>query len=148
MSDLYYLFSSLPFLFFDEEPGIKIEIFINAALPWLNYQEQEILLDFTKNKNLVKHKLAQEIIQFKTELKKAVIYLKNNQKEMIPLNMIDFSAHILNQENPLLREKTFEKIKWDFLNALEKLKILERLIIFKHQEKGLEKFLNFEKMVN
>jgi len=137
----YYLIASLPYLFFDSESPITIEDFFGLCRVWLSKRDYRILREAH----------LKEWEQFNNRLKKELANIRA-AKKFHPEEKIH--SEILAEPNPLLMEKRYERIRWDFLEGLEfhyffdinwlviylcKLYILERLATF-NKQRGMQVF--------
>lgn len=137
----YYLIASLPYLFFDTASPITLEDFFTLARAWLSKEDYRML----REAHLKKWN------QFNDELRGRLADIRAIKKSH-PEEKVHSEIH--NEPNPLLMEKRFERIRWDFLEEqefhyffdinwliiyLHKLYILERLASF-NKEKGQRVF--------
>ncbi|MDD5455782.1 MAG: hypothetical protein PHV30_01980 [Candidatus Margulisbacteria bacterium] len=154
----YYLIASLPSLKFNTKPLINKETFFEECRKWLTSQDLLILNTVDTNVkfiNIINNNFLINWYDYNLKLKTELAILRDpSRKNMDSVNASAESRKIMEQVNPLLKEKAYEKFRWDFLDSeetkynfdlniliiyLEKLKILDRLFLF-NKELGYKKF--------
>lgn len=153
----YYLISSLPYLFFENPALISLEDFFAECGKWLSRQDLKILQDNNINDLQINSgdlQIIKEWKGFNNSLREEIALLRAAKKthviEKAPLDV----KEIFTEKNPLLMERRFEKVRWDFIEQQEyrytydinylilylfKLQILERLFVF-NKERGKQEF--------
>ena len=159
MDKYYYLVSQLPFLVFDSESTMTLEIFREEAEKWLTRRDLQILSRVhwkdvsgpQKGPRLWRQYQAFEK-QFRNELGMWRRLRKDNQEYRPQI----FSLSLVKEGNPLDVEKKLLQARWQYLEELEKehdfdlsflisyylkLQILNHLNQF-NKEEGMEIFEN------
>ncbi|MBD3387279.1 DUF2764 family protein [candidate division KSB1 bacterium] len=163
MDKYYYLVSLLPTLYFDKEPEISADYFMQELEKWTSRRDFDLLssLDIrtvTQERSdplvLKQYKrrelaIRDDLVTWRRE--------KSSGREHKPAS---FASSILKEGNPLIAEKNLLRLRWDFLSELDldhhfdlealiiyhlKLQILQRLAQF-DKEKGLEKYRTMYKV--
>jgi hypothetical protein len=153
----YYLISSLPYLRFAQESPIANGALLLECRKWLSGKAMRILegvsiSDFTPNQDDAP--IIKIWKEFDLNLRKELVFARNNVKHNRREKPAPFAKIILEQAHPLLMEQELERIRWSFLDSLEagnffdinflvvyflKVQILERLRMF-NKEKGSRAF--------
>ena len=158
MTDKYfYLTSSLPYLFFGEKPYFTKNSFLEECKKWADPEDMERLQNLDINDFIISKADTEEVRQWKRfdyAFKKELAEVRKNKKTGSQETLAPKYKNIFSQENPLLIEKAFEKLRWDYLDEVEqghhfdidklqiyylKLQISERLSSF-DREKGEKVF--------
>jgi hypothetical protein len=149
----YYLVSSLPYLRFGQEPPISKEDFTAECAKWLSSQDAKAVVSADIDIPKIKSgdpDLLKEWKNFDLELKEALAKARKAKRAGEGYKAEGELKNITERENPLLMEKSFERMRWTFLEEKElgynfdvnrliiyflKLQILERLAMF-DKDKG------------
>ncbi|MFQ5951863.1 MAG: DUF2764 family protein [Candidatus Omnitrophota bacterium] len=136
----YYLVASLPYLKFEAEPPLSREDFISECEKWLSPEEMKVVLSAD----------LEALKKFDAGLSRELVRVRTERKTTGSFKAGELLKGVMEQENPLLMEKTLEKLRWDFIEDKEteymfdvswlafyflKLQILERLAGF-NKDKG------------
>lgn len=160
MDKYYYFVAQLPLLFFDKEPLLKIDDFLEEGEKWLSRSDFAILIKVDINDTTIckddlivlkDYKKSEKLLRIDImEWRKAK---KINQE----YKTISFPVSIIKDGNPLQVEENLMLLSWNFIEEIEsdhhfdlefivlyylKLQVLKRLKSF-DKEKGLEKFKQF-----
>ncbi len=160
MDKYYYFVAQLPLLFFDKEPLLKIEYFLEEGEKWLSRRDLAILTKVDINDTTIckddpivlkDYKRSEKLLRIDLmEWRKAK---KINQE----YKTISFPVSTIKDGNPLQVEKNLMLLRWNFIEEKEsdhhfdldyiilyylKLQLLRRIKSF-DKEKGLEKFKQF-----
>ncbi len=157
MDKYYYLIAQLPMLFFGRETSMSGDYFLAEAKKWLSAKDFRVLSlvdinDFSLGKKfpatLANYK------RFESSLRNDIFNWRLAKQHDQDYKPVSFSMSVLKEGNPLDIELKLMKLKWDFIDEMErehhfdlgfiilyylKLQILRRLFTF-NKEKGLEKF--------
>lgn len=156
-TNYYYLTASLPYLDFAQEVPISVSDFISECEKWLSEKELSVvrnlgLNDYEINKNDPPSVITWK--EFNKYIKGEINKIRISRREESRSKVSSPFQEIFHEANPLLMEKKFEKIRWNYIEEedskyffdinwlslyLLKLKILERLAGFQ-KEKGKQKF--------
>lgn len=160
MDKYYYFVAQLPLLFFDKEPLLKIDDFLEEGEKWLSQSDFAILIKVDINDTTIctddpivlkDYKKSEKLLRIDImEWRKAK---KINQE----YKTVSFPVSIIKDGNPLQIEENLMLLRWNFIEEIEsdhhfdlesivlyylKLQVLKRLKSF-DKEKGLEKFKQF-----
>ncbi|MBO8131294.1 MAG: DUF2764 family protein [Candidatus Marinimicrobia bacterium] len=157
MDKYYYFVAQLPYLHFDKETYMNIELFFNEGLKWLSNKDYNVLKSININEYQIKPydpEIVKKYKQFEYELRLDMANYRRAKKMSQEYKTKYVPSGILRESTPLEIEKALMKARWDFIDELEidhhfdleklityllKLQILERLFTF-NKEKGFEKF--------
>lgn len=157
MDKFYYLASQLPALLFAEPTYTTTQDFLAEARKWLDEKEFSLLSESNINNFSLRESLPRVLKQyrdFERNLREELMFwrksLKNDSYHKLPEHLETIVTH----GTPLDAEKKLLRLRWEFIEDLEKehyfdfeflvlyflkLQILERLLSF-NKEKGLEAF--------
>jgi hypothetical protein len=144
----YYLVASLPYLRLSQRCPITTESFLAECGKWLSAYDMEALSKASVKDHSVKPDAAFTIRawkEFDSALRKEIAQARKNTQDNRHEKPGLSARVVFGEANPLLMERAFEKIRWEFLDSLEagvffdinflavyfiKLQILERLAMF------------------
>lgn len=170
----YYLSSSLPYLTFAQKMPLSVHEFYAECKKWLSMKDLEIIHDIQLNnmhakpndQSVIKkwkkynRELHTELAVIRTEnrIKRGETHVKHERElaaeEISSHEMKETAEEIFKEKNPLLIEKKYEKIRWNYIEQHEvfynfdinhlifyllKLQILERLSTF-NKDAGIKDF--------
>lgn len=146
----YYLTASLPYLYFEKEPPISIEDFISECRKWLSKKDINIIGTSDINNIEIKSSDPKIIKDWKIfnialleELAMIRKAIKTHTIEKASVSVRDIFEEI----NPLLMEKRFERIRWDYIEQKEFLFQFDinRLVIYLFKLQILKRLAQFDK---
>jgi hypothetical protein len=157
MDKYYYLVSSLPTIYFDKQPEISINSFLQEAEKWLTIRDYKIISglsinDVTADKS--DPRLSYSYKKFEYQLRSDLAGWREAKHINIDYKPVYISLALITEGDPLEVEINLLKLRWDFLDARQhehhfdleylliyylKLQILYRLAQF-NKEKGIEMY--------
>lgn len=157
MNKYYYLIASLSYLTFGNESPIAIDHFMSECKRWVSKSDFKIFEHLDINARHM-HDDDPDIVkkwkEFTNGLKEELADIREIKKTHPEEKLHSLLNAIFEEANPLLMEKRYEKIRWDWLERQEfyyffdinwliiylfKLNIIERLTAF-NKEKGAQVF--------
>jgi len=153
MDKYYYLIAQLPMLFFDLDPGITTQSFLEEAGKWMSPSDFSLLKKTHLSDTAIREPMTQLVRNyraFEKQLLEDLVQLRKarrNHQEYKP----SFPSALVKEGNPLEVEKKLLHHRWMFLEELSvghhfdldclsayclQLQILHRLSLF-NKEKGL-----------
>ncbi len=163
MDKYYYVVAQLPLLYWEKEPAITQESFLEEAEKWLSHSDYAILsrarydaTDITISKPTLLKKYVEQEYHFRTEL----AAWRKAQRDGVDYKPDSFNVSLIKDGNPLEVEKALLRRRWDMIVAVEpdfhfdleflilyffKLQILDKLSLY-NKEKGLEIFQKISKV--
>lgn len=144
----YYLVASLPYLRFSQRCPITTESFLAECGKWFSARDMETLSKASIKDHSAKPGAAFIIRawkEFDSALRKEIAQTRKNTQDKRHEKPGLSARIVFGEGNPLLMERAFEKIRWEFLDSLEtgiffdinflavyfiKLQIMERLAMF------------------
>jgi len=157
MDKYYYLVAQLPLLFFDKEPALSREDFLDEARKWLNRADYRLLARVNINDPQIGPEDHATLVQYKTfeiQLREELLNYRQARDENMEYKFTLFPANVVKEGNPLEVEKKLLRLRWEQLAALEfghhfdlgfliiyhlRLQIWQRLDSF-DKEIGMQKF--------
>ena len=163
MDRYYYVVAQLPLLYFDKEPSISIDYFLQETQKWLSQRDYAILCQARYDATDVAvsgPKLLKEYVQQELYFRREIATWRKAQKEGADYKPDSFPISLIKDGNPLEIERALLKRRWDKISQLEpdfhfdleflilyffKLQILHKLSLF-NKEKGLSIFQKISKV--
>jgi len=163
MDKYYYLIAQLPVLYFERQPALTIEQFLNEAGKWLSPEDlmqlQEVELAATEiQKN--DPAIMKQVKDFELSLRRELVAWRTAQKKNQDYKITAFPANLVREGDPLTVEKNLLLWRWQYLETLEfghyfdldflflyylRLQILQRLFTF-DKKLGREKYQQYLEM--
>ena len=152
----YYLVSSLPYLKFGQAPPVPSADFLSECQKWLTPEDMKAIISARVDVKDIKEEDTDVLRKWKAfdrALREGISAERAGEKPAGD-KMPDVAKQIMDEENALLKEKAFERARWDFLDQMQtrhffdvdwlalyflKLQILERLAMF-DKDKGEKVF--------
>ena len=163
MDKYYYLVARLPYLYFEKEPTISIDNFLEEAATSLSRRDYAILSRVRYNSTdsgISKPRLLKEYIQQELQFRTELAAWRKAQKEGVDYKTESFPVSLVREGNPLEIERALLKRRWDLISQVEhdfhfdleclilyyfKLQILEKLSSY-DKEEGLAIFKKISKV--
>lgn len=157
MGKYYYLVASLPYLKFGRESPLSSDAFLGECRKWFPEEQLEKLADINIKNPAPKPgdtEMTRNWKIFDMELRQTIARFRGVGQKGPGRAIPHFLKDVMEQKDPLIREKEIEKVRWDYLdgeshkylfdeNVLAiyyiKLQIMERLAAF-DAGKGQHKF--------
>ncbi len=157
MDKYYYLIAELPTLFFEKEPSITVEKFLEEARNWMDARDYQVLSQVDINDFITEKKienLYDQLKAFESDIRTDVGLWREAQKQNQEYKPASFPVSTIKEGNPLEIEIRLMEMRWQFIDELErshhfdlgflisyylKLQILRRYFTF-NKEQGLKKF--------
>jgi hypothetical protein len=163
MDKYYYLVSLLPTLYFDKEPEISADYFMQELEKWTSKRDFNLLssLDI-KNVSCERSdpSVLQQYKRRESAIRNDLVTWRREKRAGREHKPGSFASSLLKEGNPLVVEKNLLRLRWDFLSERDldhhfdletlviyhlKLQILQRLAQF-DKEKGLENYRTMYKV--
>ena len=157
MDKYYYFVAQLPMLFFGRETSMSMDYFLAEAEKWLSAKDFKSLSKVDINNFSLAGKFPATLASYKkfeSALREDIFNWRLAKQHDQDYKPVSFPMSVVKEGNPLEIELKLMKLKWDFIDEMErehhfdlgfiilyylKLQILRRLFTF-NKEKGLEKF--------
>jgi len=157
MDKYYYLAAELPFLKFNENPGINRDVFLKEAEKWLNSRDFDILRRVNINDFYSQGDdtgVLKEYRNFEKTLREELVLFRKTSAINVEYKKLRILKPDLMEGSPLDIERSLLFLRWKFIEDKEnghyfdweflvlyflKLQILERLFTF-NKEKGIRIF--------
>lgn len=157
MDKYYYFVAQLPMLFFGRETNMSIDYFLAEAEKWLTPRDFKSLSETDINDFSLTGKFPATLANYKkfeSTLRQDIFSWREAKLRDQEYKPVSMPVSVIKEGNPLEIEIKLMKLKWDFIEEMErehhfdlgfiilyylKLQILRRLFTF-NKEKGLEKF--------
>lgn len=160
MDKYYYFVTQLPLLYFEKEPLVTIEDFLEEGRKWLSKRDYNILEKTNINETstlLSDPQVLKDYKSFENSLRSELVQWREAKRANQEYKTRLFPVSLVKEGNPLQIEKNIMKLRWDFIDKQEvshhfdleflvlyylKLQLLQRLSTF-NKESGFEKFKKY-----
>jgi hypothetical protein len=169
MDKYYYFVTQLPFLYFEKEPLVTIQDFLEEGRKWLSSRDYNILERADINETSISAcsqragrllsdpQVLKDYKSFENSLRSELVQWREARKSNQEYKTRLFPVSLLKEGNPLQIEKNLMKLRWDFIEEQEpshhfdlgflilyylKLQLLQRLSTF-DKKNGFEKFKKY-----
>lgn len=163
MDKYYYVVAQLPLLFWDKEPTITSDAFLDEAEKWLSSKDYAILSNARYDATDIgirSPKLLKDYVEHEYTFRTELAAWRKAQRDGVDFKPESFNVSLIKDGNPLQVETALLQRRWDMISAVEpdhhfdleflilyffKLQILEKLSLY-NKEKGLEIFQKISKV--
>ncbi|MBD3426926.1 MAG: DUF2764 family protein [Candidatus Omnitrophica bacterium] len=146
----YYLVASLPYLIFEDEPPVSSASFLEECRKWLSDEEMRTVksADISGGgESAGGGTVLSEWLSFDRRLRKSLALFRKARKSGEQFRAENALKSITEQENPLLMEKEFERLRWRFLEekAAGFFYDINSLVIYYLQLQILQRLASFDR---
>jgi hypothetical protein len=163
MDKYYYLIAQLPVLYFERQPALTIEQFLNEAGKWLSPDDLKQLGQVELAATEIRKDdpaIIKQIKDFELSLRQELVNWRTAQKKNQDYKIAALPANLVREGDPLTVEKNLLLWRWQYLETLEfghyfdldflflyylRLQILQRLFTF-DKKLGREKYQQYLEM--
>jgi len=163
MDKYYYLIAQLPVLYFERQPALTIEQFLNEAGKWLSPEDLKQLEQVELAATEIRKSdpaIMKQVKEFELALRRELVNWRTAQKKNQDYKIAAFPANLVREGDPLTVEKNLLLWRWQYLETLEfghyfdldflflyylRLQILQRLFTF-DKKLGREKYQQYLEM--